>query len=81
MSTLSEHDSKALLAEYGVPIAAELLVSNPADARTDRIPGDVAIAGAPQPGWGIHLVDMNIAQGDLIRVVQAQSAALRHAGH
>jgi acetyltransferase len=34
MTTLSEHDSKALLAEYGVPIAAELLVSNAADART-----------------------------------------------
>jgi acetyltransferase len=32
--TLSEHDSKALLAEYGVPIAAERLVSTAAEARS-----------------------------------------------
>ena len=49
--------------------------ADPADARTDRIPGDVMLGGQPAPGWGIHLVDMNIAQGDLIRLVQAQSAA------
>jgi hypothetical protein len=53
--------------------------ADPADARTDRIPGDVAIAGVPQPGWGIHLVDMNIAQGDLVRLVQTQSAAFLRA--
>jgi hypothetical protein len=47
----------------------------PADARTDRIPGDVVIFGVPAPGWGIHLVDVNIAQGDLIRLVAAQEAA------
>jgi len=49
--------------------------ADPADARTDRIPGDVAIAGVPLPGWGIHLVDMNIAQGDLFRLVQTQAEA------
>ena len=49
--------------------------ADPADARTDRIPGDVMLAGRPAPGWGIHLVDMSIAQGDLVRLVQAQSAA------
>jgi acetyltransferase len=32
--TLSEHDSNALLAEYGVPIAAERLVSTAAEARS-----------------------------------------------
>ena len=35
------------------------------------------IGGMPAPGWGIHLVDVNIAQGDLIRVVEAQRAACR----
>lgn len=49
--------------------------ADPADARTDRIPGDVMIGGAPVPAWGIHLVDMNLAQGDLIRAVEAQSEA------
>ena len=37
--------------------------------RTDRIPGDVELAGQSAPGWGIHLIDVNVAQGDLIRVV------------
>ncbi len=49
--------------------------ADPTDARTDRIPGDVAIAGVPQPGWGIHLVDVNIAQGNLISLVQDQAMA------
>lgn len=55
--------------------------ADPADARTDRVPGDVMIGTTLVPGWGIHLVDMNIAQGDLIRVVEAQSAAWARARH
>ena len=47
--------------------------ADPADARTDRIPGDVSIGGGPQPGWGLHLVDTNLAMGDLLRVVQGQA--------
>jgi hypothetical protein len=46
-----------------------------ADARTDRIPGDVYVAGKLNSGWGLHLIDMNVAQGDLIRLVEAQAAA------
>lgn len=49
--------------------------ADPNDARTDDIPGDVRLAGVPAPGWGIHVVDVNLAQGNLIRVVAAQSAA------
>jgi hypothetical protein len=48
--------------------------ADPKDARTDRIPGDVYIGGKLNPGWGLHLVDMNVAQGDLIRLVEAQAA-------
>ncbi len=48
--------------------------ADPKDARTDRIPGDVYIAGKLNPGWGLHLVDVNVAQGDLIRLVEAQAA-------
>jgi hypothetical protein len=51
--------------------------ADPADARTDRIPGDVAIGGSVQPGWGLHLADMNLAMGDLIALVEAQSEAYR----
>ncbi|HKR24947.1 MAG TPA: DUF3089 domain-containing protein, partial [Allosphingosinicella sp.] len=49
--------------------------ADPADARTDRIPGDVHLAGVLAPGWGLHLVDMNLAMGDLIRAVEAQRDA------
>jgi hypothetical protein len=51
--------------------------ADPADARTDRIPGDVVLGTIPAPGWGIHLVDVHIAQGDLIRAVEAQRDAMR----
>jgi Protein of unknown function (DUF3089) len=49
--------------------------ADPSDARTDQIPGDVVIAGVPQPGWGLHTADMNLGLGDLIALVQAQAAA------
>jgi hypothetical protein len=49
--------------------------ADPADARTDRIPGDVIFAGQVQPGWGLHLADINFAQGDLLRLVEQQRDA------
>jgi hypothetical protein len=49
--------------------------ADPKDQRTDVIPGDVVVGGALQAGWGLHLADMNEAQGDLIRLVEAQSRA------
>jgi hypothetical protein len=52
--------------------------ADPNDARTDTIPGDVMAAGTLQPGWGMHLADVNIAMGDLMRLVEAQAAAYRN---
>ena len=51
--------------------------ADPADARTDRIPGDVYLLGRIAPGWGLHIIDVPVVQGDLIRLVRAQSAAFR----
>lgn len=51
--------------------------SEPTDPRTDEIPGDVVIGGKLQPGWGLHLADMNLAMGDLIALVEAQAKAFR----
>lgn len=48
--------------------------ADPSDDRTDRIPGDVMLAGRVVPGWGLHLTDMNIGMGNLIALVEAQSA-------
>lgn len=45
------------------------------DARTDSIPGDVVVNGSLLPGWGLHLADMNLGQGDLIALVEAQRDA------
>ncbi len=45
--------------------------ADPSDKRTDRIGGEVSVFGMFVPGWGMHLADMGIAQGDLIRQVEA----------
>jgi hypothetical protein len=37
---------------------------------TDRIGGEVGIGGLFIPGWGMHLADVPVAQGDLIRLVE-----------
>lgn len=51
--------------------------ADPNDARTDRIPGDVVYAGTILPGWGMHLADMNLAMGNLIALIEAQTASYR----
>ena len=48
--------------------------ADPNDKRTDRIGGEVAVLGMFLPGWGMHLADMAIAQGDLVRQVAALAA-------
>jgi len=50
--------------------------ADPADARTDQIPGDVYLGASRQAGWGLHLGDVPYAQGDLIRAVEAQRDAM-----
>jgi len=55
--------------------------ADPADARTDTIPGDVYFGPRLIPGWGLHLGDTGYALGDLIRVVAAQRDAWLRAHH
>jgi hypothetical protein len=43
--------------------------ADPKDKRTDRVGGEVGLFGMFLPGWGMHLADMSVAQGDLIRQV------------
>ncbi len=50
-------------------------IATPGGKRTNRIPGEVGIGGIFLPGWGMHLADMSIAQGDLIREVGELSKA------
>jgi len=48
---------------------------DPADPRTDDIVGDVVVGGQVQADWGLHLIDVNLAMGNLIEVVRRQSKA------
>jgi hypothetical protein len=42
---------------------------DPADPRTDDIGGDLT------PDWGMHVVDVNVAMGDLVELVRTQAEA------
>ena len=48
---------------------------SPGDKRTDRVGGEVGLFGMFLPAWGMHLADMAVAQGDLIRIVGALDSA------
>jgi Protein of unknown function (DUF3089) len=48
---------------------------DPADPRADDIAGDVVANGQVAADWGLHLIDANIAMGDLVDLVGAQSKA------
>ncbi|MGE0459920.1 MAG: DUF3089 domain-containing protein [Vicinamibacterales bacterium] len=49
--------------------------ADPADARADDIPGDLGGPGRVQADWGLHLVDVNIAMGNLVNIVGRQAKA------
>jgi pimeloyl-ACP methyl ester carboxylesterase len=44
-----------------------------ADPRTDDIVGDVVVGGQVQADWGLHLIDVNLAMGNLVEIVGKQS--------
>jgi hypothetical protein len=50
---------------------------DPADPRADDIAGDVVIEGTPAKDWGLHLIDANLAMGNLETIVGLQSKAYR----
>lgn len=48
---------------------------DPEDVRTDDITGDIVINGEVQPGWGLHVIDINLALGNLVSLVKTQGGA------
>jgi MFS family permease len=48
---------------------------DPSDPRTDDITGDVMANGQVNATWGLHLIDVHEAMGNLIDIVSAQSKA------
>jgi hypothetical protein len=45
------------------------ILGDPDDERADDIGGDLS------PDWGMHLVDVNVAMGDLVDLVAGQATA------
>ncbi len=45
---------------------------NAADPRADDIKGDVIANGQVQKDWGLHLIDVNLAMGNLVAIVAEQ---------
>jgi len=48
---------------------------NPADPRTDDIVGDLGVGGQILKDWGLHLIDVNLAMGNLVDIVGKQAKA------
>jgi hypothetical protein len=48
---------------------------NPNDARVDDIGGDLGVGTNVLANWGLHLVDVNLAMGNLVDIVSQQSKA------
>ena len=46
-----------------------------AGSRVDDIPGDLSANGQTLAQWGLHLVDMNLAMGNLVDIVGQQAKA------
>jgi hypothetical protein len=49
--------------------------ADPADPRADDIPGDLVFDGKVVADWGLHLVDMNLAMGNLVDLAKSEGAA------
>jgi len=49
--------------------------ADPKDPRVDDIVGDVISNGKVLQNWGLHLVDVNLAMGDLVELVGKQGEA------
>jgi len=56
--------------------------ADPADPRTDTIVGDVSVGGTILKDWGLHLIDMPVAMGDLVTLSARQAKAwAKPSGH
>jgi hypothetical protein len=52
--------------------------SVPGDPRTDTISGDVLNDGQVAADWGLHVVDVNLGMGDLVRIAGALGRSSRN---
>ena len=48
---------------------------DPGDPRVDDITGDIAVGPNVLANWGLHLVDVNLAMGNLLDIVGQETKA------
>jgi hypothetical protein len=48
---------------------------NAADPRVDDIAGDLGVGTAVLANWGLHLIDVDLAIGNLVDIVDRQATA------
>jgi hypothetical protein len=54
--------------------------ADPSGRRANDITGDLMLNGQVQANWGMHLVDMNLAMGNLLDIVGQEAKAFRGRG-
>jgi hypothetical protein len=59
----------------GSPYFSITINADPNDARTDEIVGDVLANGEVVGDWGLHVIDVHLAIGNLVDLVKAKTAA------
>jgi len=50
---------------------------DPSDPRVDDITGDIGAGTTVLANWGLHLVDVNLAMGNLVDVIGQQAAVYK----
>jgi hypothetical protein len=60
--------------QHGAYLAVSLHPT-PGGARVNDISGDVILRGKAAPEWGLHLIDANLAMGNLIAIVGEETKA------
>jgi hypothetical protein len=53
----------------------------PSSARAGDINGDVVVGGQVMKDWGLHLIDANLAMGNLVAIVADEGRAWSAAAH
>lgn len=67
--------STECVSKDGFNYLAVTVNADPADPRTDTIAGDVKLGATILKDWGLHLIDMNLMQGDLVDLSARQYRA------
>ena len=67
--------STECVSKGGFSYLAVTVNAEPADPRTDTIAGAVKVGSVVLKEWGLHLIDMNLAQGDLVDLTARQYRA------